>query len=385
MKIAANEPKLTFLEATSIIVGHGVGAGILSVPFLASRNSWTDLVWIIAVVYAVNLLLHYMIAELSYNNGGAQFIKCFENELFTGRLKWLLTWLAFGLLGFSVIVNVSGFITGAAAVLTSWFGMPKLAAMLLFYAAAAAVVFFGLKLVGICEKIAVCSMTVVIAILVAATFLRELHAPALEFVSVNNVLALYSMIAFSLSAVMSVPQVVKGLGGDVRKIRGSIAAGTGLNLLLVVIITVITLLGAGGQISEDGALVDLSRQLGGWVSIIGYVFSLLALATSFWVNTLNLRDIVHEQTSLGVRASWAAASLPCLAIALLGITSFVGFTRMAGIVQVLTGIGVIIAYNRSRKRSAGSPVCGRLGTLPFQIIVVAGSLLSTVGSLLSIV
>ena len=103
------------------------------------------------------------------------------------------------------------------------------------------------------------------------------------------------------------------------------------------------------------------------------------------MNTLNLRDIVHEQTSLGVRASWAAASLPCLAIALLGITSFVGFTRMAGIVQVLTGIGVIIAYNRSRKRSAGSPVCGRLGTLPFQIIVVAGSLLSTVGSLLSIV
>ena len=42
---------LTFLEATSIIVGHGVGAGILSVPYLASRNSWTDLIWIVAVVY----------------------------------------------------------------------------------------------------------------------------------------------------------------------------------------------------------------------------------------------------------------------------------------------------------------------------------------------
>ena len=110
---------LTFLEATSIIVGHGVGAGILSVPYLASRNSWTDLIWIVAVVYGMNLLLHYMIAELSYNNGGAQFIKCFENELFTGRLKWILTWLAFGLLGFSVIVNVSGFITGAAAVLSA--------------------------------------------------------------------------------------------------------------------------------------------------------------------------------------------------------------------------------------------------------------------------
>ena len=376
---------LTVLEATSIIVGHGVGAGILSVPYLASRNSWTDLIWIVAVVYGMNLLLHYMIAELSYNNGGAQFIKCFENELFTGRLKWILTWLAFGLLGFSVIVNVSGFITGAAAVLSSWLGIPRLAAMLLFYAAAAAVVFFGLKLVGICEKIAVCSMAAVIGVLVVATFLREVHAPAMGFISLNNVLALYSMIAFSLSAVMSVPQVVKGLGGNTRKIRGSIAAGTGINLLLVVLITLITLLGAGGNVSEDGALVDLSRQLGGWVSIVGYIFSLLALATSFWVNTLNLRDIVHEQTPLGVRSSWAIASLPCLGIALLGITSFVGFTRMAGIVQVLTGVGVIIAYNRSRKRNHASPICGRLGTLPFQILVVAGALLSTIGSLLKII
>ena len=64
----------------------------------------------------MNLLLHFMIAELSLNNNGAQFIKCFENELFVGKLKMACTWLAFGLLGFSVVVNVSGFITGAAAV-----------------------------------------------------------------------------------------------------------------------------------------------------------------------------------------------------------------------------------------------------------------------------
>ena len=57
--------------------------------------------------------------------------------------------------------------------------------------------------------------------------------------------------------------------------------------------------------TENGALVDLSLHLGGWVSIIGYIFSLLALATSFWANTLNLRDIVNEQTGWGVKkAGW---------------------------------------------------------------------------------
>lgn len=384
MKEIKSESKLTFFEATSIIVGHGVGSGILSVPFLASRNRWYDILWIILLVYGINLVMHFMIAELSYNNGGAQFIKCFEKELFVGRLKKAATWFAFGLLGFSVVVNVSGFIAGAAAVFGAWFGLPSAAGMLLFYVLAASVVYIGMKLVGICEKIAVFSMVGVIGILFIATLVSDISPLPDSFVSASNLLALYSMVSFSLSAVMSVPQVVKGLNGDRNQIMGSIAAGTGINVGLILLITFMTLLGAGSGVTENGALVDLSLHLGGWVSIIGYIFSLLALATSFWANTLNLRDIVNEQTGWGVKKSWLAASLPCLVIALIGVESFVGFTRLAGVVQVLTGIGIIIAYNRSRKHEGSSLICGRLGTMPFQIIVVLSSLLSTIGSLLAV-
>ena len=384
MKEIRSESKLTFFEATSIIVGHGVGSGILSVPFLASRNRWYDILWIILLVYGINLVMHFMIAELSYNNGGAQFIKCFEKELFVGRMKKAATWFAFGLLGFSVVVNVSGFIAGASAVFEAWFGLPSAAGMLLFYVLAASVVYIGMKLVGICEKIAVFSMVGVIGILFIATLISDVSPLPASFVSASNLLALYSMVSFSLSAVMSVPQVVKGLNGDRNQIMGSIAAGTGINVGLILLITFMTLLGAGSGVTENGALVDLSLHLGGWVSIIGYIFSLLALATSFWANTLNLRDIVNEQTGWGVKKSWLAVSLPCLLIALIGVESFVGFTRLAGVVQVLTGIGIIIAYNRSRKHEGSSLICGRLGTIPFQVIVVVSSLLSTIGSLLSV-
>ena len=384
MKEIRSESKLTFFEATSIIVGHGVGSGILSVPFLASRNRWYDILWIILLVYGINLVMHFMIAELSYNNGGAQFIKCFEKELFVGRMKKAATWFAFGLLGFSVVVNVSGFIAGASAVFEAWFGLPSAAGMLLFYVLAASVVYIGMKLVGICEKIAVFSMVGVIGILFIATLISDVSPLPASFVSASNLLALYSMVSFSLSAVMSVPQVVKGLNGDRNQIMGSIAAGTGINVGLILLITFMTLLGAGSGVTENGALVDLSLHLGGWVSIIGYIFSLLALATSFWATTLNLRDIVNEQTGWGVKKSWLAASLPCLVIALIGVESFVGFTRLAGVVQVLTGIGIIIAYNRSRKHEGSSLICGRLGTIPFQVIVVVSSLLSTIGSLLAV-
>lgn len=380
-----SESKLTLFEAASIIVGHGVGSGILAVPYIASRTSWPDIIFIIAAAYAVNLLMHLMIAELSLNNGGKQFIKCFEVELFKGKMKRFFTGFAFAMLGLSVLLNVSGFISGSAAVFSSWFGWNTRVSMIVYYILAASVVFLGMKAVGIGEKIAVSAMTVVIATLFIATLKSPVSALPSKLVAGQNLLALYGGVSFSLSAVMSVPQAVKGLGGDVKKIRTSIIAGTGFNVLLLILVTAMTLLGAGSDISQNGALVDLSAHLGGWVSVIGYLFSLLALSTSLWANTLNLRDIVHEQINIGLKPSWVIASVPSLILALIGIQSFVGFTRLAGVIQVLTGIAIILAYNKSRKeRNLQSPVCGLFGKLPFQIIVVTGSLLATVGSVLKV-
>ncbi len=384
MKKINGEAKLTFMEATSIIVGHGVGAGILSVPYLASRNSWRDIFLLIAICYAINLVMHLMIAELSYNNNGAQFIKCIEAELFKGKVKQVVTWIAFGFLGLSVISNVVGFITGGGGVLTTWLGIPGWLGMLIYYAVTALVVLFGMKLVGICEKISVFAMVIVMGVLLVATFVNEHTGFANHFIAGSNVVALYSMIAFSLSAVMSVPQVVKGLEGDVKKIRSSIACGTGINVGLIILITFMTLFACGDQVSQNGALVDLSAKLGGWVGIVGYIFSLLALSTSFWANTLNLRDIINEQTKWGTRVSYLVSSLPCLVIALLELSSFVGFTRIAGIIQVLTGIGIICAYHNTRKKAGSSEICGVFGKLPFQIVVCVSSVLATLGALVKV-
>ena len=378
------ESRLNFLEATGIIVGHGVGAGILSVPYLASHNSFRETVFILIFAYLVALVLHLIIAELSYNNNGAQFVKCFDSELFAGKIKTVLTWTAFILLGVSVIVNVSAFLTGAAAVFAQWFGLPDFVGILVFYVLGASVVFVGMKLVGICEKYAVIAMVVVMGVIFVATLMRGTEALPTGWRGFNNALALFGMISFSLSAVMSTPQVVKGLGGDKKRIRTSIALGLAVNASLIFLITLTTLLGTGGDVSEEGAFVDLARRFGGWVAIVGYVFTLLALATSFWANTLNLRDIVSEQTGWGRRLSWLIASLPCLVLAMLGLDSFVGFTRFASIIQVVTGIGIIVAYNCSRRRVGKSPICGVFGSLPFQILVVAFTLLASVGAVMKV-
>lgn len=39
----------------------------------------------VLIAYCVNVILHLIIAELSYNNGGVQLVKSFEGELFHGK------------------------------------------------------------------------------------------------------------------------------------------------------------------------------------------------------------------------------------------------------------------------------------------------------------
>ena len=318
------------------------------------------------------------------NNGGAQFVTCFNNELFSGKLKNILTWAAFIMVGLSVIINVSAYLTGAAAVFRNWFGLDEYAGMLLFYLVCTAIVFVGIKLVGICEKLAVGAMVIVIVILLTATFQGETCPMPAVRKGLGNAMALFGIVGFSLSAVMSTPQVVKGLGCDAKRIRKSIVAGVLINATIVSLVTVTTLLGAGNDVTEDGALIDLARHLGGWVSVVGYMFTLLALATSFWTNAMNLRDIILEQTHWSRNAGWLAASIPPLIFAMAAMSSFVSLSRLASVIQVVTSLGIIIAYSKSRKRTGRSPLLGRYGTVPYQAAVLICSLMATIGAVMKI-
>ena len=78
-----------------MIVGNSIGTGIIAVPYLATRNSMLDVVWMVGLAYIINVILHLIIAELSYNNGGAQLVKSFEGELFHGTMKKVFSWFVF--------------------------------------------------------------------------------------------------------------------------------------------------------------------------------------------------------------------------------------------------------------------------------------------------
>ena len=132
-KTINSEAQLTTFEAISMIMGNSIGTGIIAVPYLATRNSMLDVVWMVGLAYVVNVILHLIIAELSFNNGGVQLVKSFEGELFKGRMKKVFSWIMFVVYGLAIMIGVSGNINGGAQIFVNWFHMPLWVAQLIYY------------------------------------------------------------------------------------------------------------------------------------------------------------------------------------------------------------------------------------------------------------
>lgn len=377
-----SEARLSTFEAISMIVGNSIGTGIIAVPYLATKNSMLDVIWMVAIAYIVNVILHLIIAELSYNNGGVQLVKSFEGELFTGRMKKVFSWIMFIVYGLAIMIGVSGNINGGAQIFVNWFNIPLWAAQLIYYVIAGIVVFIGMKAVGIAQKYAVAVLMVIVAVMTIGTFMHPVNALYTAPFHLNNLLALYSMVVFATSANQAVIQVVKGLDGDAGKIRKTIFAGFGLSSLFVLIVTLTVLLGTKGTLDKELAYMQLGESIGKWAMILAGIFSLFALLTTFWSNTLALRDVVHEQIGIGNRISWLIATIPCILFAIFGVSSFIVLTRIMSGVVVLVSIMLVLTYGKSRKKAGRSPICGVFGTMPFQVLMVISTIISAIGALI---
>ncbi|MEG1016914.1 MAG: hypothetical protein RSE36_03805, partial [Oscillospiraceae bacterium] len=168
------------------------------------------------------------------------------------------------------------------------------------------------------------------------------------------------------------------------KIRTSIVLGLSVVAVAVLIVTFGTLAATKGEITEVG-MIGWSNGIGGWAAWIGNIFTILALITTFWSISLSLRDVVSEQTKASKTVCWVVATLPSFLLAISGVGGFMFFTRIVGGISMLMGLMLIVAFNRSRKQSGGaSPICGKFGAIPFQVLIVISSILMGVGALVSV-
>ena len=362
--MAQAQTKLTTWQAACIITGYGVGSGIMTLPYLVNRAGIISCIVILLVAFFFSYCMHMMLAEMIIGSGrDAQIVTMFKKFLFKGKFARVLTAVFFALTVVVLIANLAAYIAGGAEILQAA-GLSPMAAKLVFYAIAASVVLFGLKVLGMSESISIAIIIAIIAVLAGA--------------SLFHLMAMFSFVAF-----FSVPQAVQGLNGNPAKVRHAILLGLGLNLAFIVVIVGCSL-AASASVTEL-AIIGWSQGIGTWAQVLGSVFTILAMLTTYWSISLALSDIVREQTNWNKNLCWLIATLPSLLLVLANAGSFLDIMRIVGgLISVMIAILVVPAYRACRKENGQTLLPTSLSSLPMQILVAGAFIIAAVGSAVSI-
>lgn len=377
------DSKLTVWESACIITGYGIGGGVMSMPYLAEKNGIFLSFVILAAALVASYVLHLMIADLALkSDDGGQIIACISRFLFRGKLKLPLTITFFVLMALILCTNLAAYIAGAGEIMVELLPISHVTAKLIFYVAAASVVLFGLKAVGVSEKIAVTVIFILIGILAVSSF-TAIHNPLpVSGGSLNAALAFFGMAMFAMSAFFSIPQAVEGLGKDRKKIKKAVFLGLFNNFILITVISVCALM-ASTEVTEV-AMVGWSSGIGAWAQIIGGVFTILAMLTTYWSISLALGSIVQEQLGFNARVCWLIATLPSLCLTLFNLGGFMEFMRMAGgLIAIVVAVMVVPAYRNAREEVEGT-ILGKIGTAPVEALTIIAYILMGVGSVVSL-
>ena len=280
-----------------------------------------------------------------------------------------------------LFTNLAAYISGAAEIICEMLGLSMVLSRLLFYIIAASVVFFGLKVVGVSEKLAVGAIFAVIGVLAVFSLFNVRNTVPVAVGTVNQGLAYFGMVMFAFSAFFSVPQAVKGLDGDISKVKKAVFLGLLNNLILMVVICFCAII-SSTEITEL-AMIGWSRGIGAWAEIAGSVFTILAMLTTYWSISLALADIVDEQLHLDRRICWLIATVPSLVLTFLGLGGFMEFMRLAGrLIAIMIAIGVVPAYRKCRREPG--EVLLKNGGNAMQMIIMLAYVLMAVGNVVPV-
>jgi tyrosine-specific transport protein len=337
-----------YIYAVSVIIGTSIGAGIFSLPFVASKSGFLYFVVLIFILGFIMLILSLMYAEITLRtkNKGRLVGYCGKYLGKNGkRFATLVTLFALYANMLAYIIIGGKFLN---ALFSGHFGGNEFiysVAMAVFISAG---IYVSLRLISVIELL----MVSFLAITIFGIIFKGIF-----FVDVGNLLTFdiaqsffpFGAILFSVGALSAIPELEHIMKRDQKRIKNAIITGS-IITAIVYILFVAIILGITGTNTSDEALLGLSLSIGNGIVTLGLIFGILAIATSFLIIGINLKEVFWYDYHLSEKKAWALTCLVPLVIFVLGLRDFITVVSIAGSVTGgFAGILIMASFYRAKK------------------------------------
>lgn len=377
--------KLSFFESMMLVAGAGIGTGLLSIPYAISKIGIFGTLTALACAYIVSIAMYLILADLTRNSKRPEDLLGILNEhLFGGKGKKLLNILFLILLVILLLENLVVYIVCAGDVLTDLLGIHSIWAKIIFYVLATAVALFGVRGLGLGEKISVTAIAAAVVILSVLACFNIQGNISFTFGSPSTVSAVFGLFMFAFSAIFSIIQVCNHI--EKPELTGkAIIGGLSLNALITLTFSVVVILGS--QTVTEIATIGLSESIGNpFVKILCSVLVLFAMFSSFWSSGFAFADVIGGQIKVHPALAWLTATLPALLLAALLPLTVLEFVQIgAGALSIILVLVVLPAFSHAVKHPKKNLLLGTAAKHPALLWVVAAAMiLMAVSSLIPI-
>ncbi len=343
-----------FIQATSILVGTIVGAGIFGLPYAFSKVGFIPGIFYLLFLGIVFLITMFCYAEVTLRTKGDMEMSGYVRR-YLGKKWQILITISLVLGGFSAsIAYTIGVGQFLHAILGPVLGGSQVFWSLCFWTLASILVFKGIGIVSKIELFMAFGLIVIVLIIFVMSY-SYIDIDNLKSFRLENLFFPYGSVLFALGGATAIPTMRRMLRKNVKSLKKSIILGLSIPIFIYIIFS-LTVIGVNGQNVSETAITGLARATNSSVLLIGGIFGILAMTTSFLALAHILSELFKRDYNIPRFPAWALTVFVPLIIFLLGLRSFIVVISFAGgILSGIQGIALITSYYRAKKMGDREP------------------------------
>jgi len=327
-------------RAIAILVGSIVGAGVLGLPYAFSQSGYLIGLITLLIVGAAILMEFLIVGELAIETPGRHQLVGLAQHYLGKRGKWLMQIIVF----LTVWGAMLAYVVGSGNVLAAFFeqdflfGVPlEIIFSLLFLFVLSIPIYLGLRATADIETpLVMFFIGLIIAMCLLA--ITKVNLTNLQTINLSKALLPYGVILFAISGSLVIPEAKQAVRGDAKLLKRAVLIGGIIPILLYFFFTTIVV-GVVGEQASEVATIAFGQLTNPVIIILGNIFAIVAMATSFMVLGLVLKDTFIQDLKMGN----APAYLLTISVPLILLFFSRSFVQILGITGAFSiGFGGIL-------------------------------------------
>ena len=335
--------RLTLAEASAMLIGTQIGAGVLGLPY-ALRGAGFLGVFVVIASGLMTLLTALFVLEVASKSPGKSISKLTEEHL--GKMGGVVMFLSISALAYGALI---AYIAGSADIISSLAGIRPEIAAIAFWSLMSLIVFMGLKVSGEAE-LTLTGILLLALVLSISLVLGKIDEKNLTNLNASVALRGIGVVIFAYVSHMVIPELLRGLE-NIKTTTKAVFIGYLVPMIFYAFF-VLSFVGTFGLSTPELATTALERSYGKLGRILGLVLPLAAICTSYIGIALSEMDNIKEFLRINKLYAWILTVFPPLLIYFAGLKSFVNALWLAGTFGGVLYAGILptMMYLKAKKK-----------------------------------